>query len=277
MRRTIVTLALLALIASPAAADLWDSDSFEYVGKILPDTAKWSAPEGYKKTFTDHGDYTSVSGGLSYTGLSTGSGMCNVQDAGHSQGASTESNSGVSSGAVYVSFLLQVNDSSNCSWSKSSMMRMDGHDYDAGGNVTTTHWNDSLFGIDGEASDTYKIHINTGEAASSAYYDMDAGMGATGTQFIVWKTDLDTGTVSLWIDPSLSSTESGAGSADLVSTGNSTGQTTKGVSFIEYGPTGDVDLDYLRIGDSWSAVVPEPATMALLGLGGLAALIRRRR
>jgi hypothetical protein len=142
MRRTIVTLALLALIASPAAADLWDSDSFENgIGKALPDTTKWTGAESYKTSNTNHDDYAKVSGSLAYTGLSTGSGMVNCPSMGSSQGASTESNAtGITLGAVYVSFVLDVNDASTSTWSKSSCLRMDSHDYDAAGNVSTNRW-----------------------------------------------------------------------------------------------------------------------------------------
>jgi len=38
-------------------------------------------------------------------------------------------------------------------------------------------------------------------------------------------------------------------------------------------------LDEIRIGGTWSnvTVVPEPATMVLLGIGGIGVLIRRKR
>ncbi|MGC9455873.1 MAG: PEP-CTERM sorting domain-containing protein [Phycisphaerae bacterium] len=37
------------------------------------------------------------------------------------------------------------------------------------------------------------------------------------------------------------------------------------------------NVDEFRMGTTWEAVVPEPATLALLGIGGLGMLIRRRR
>lgn len=284
MRRTIVTLALLALIASPAAAGLWDSDSFDAWtnGTPLPDTSKWTGAESYKTSNTSHDDYTAVSGDLANAvGLPAGTGMVNCPSMSSSQGASTESNAtGLTLGAVYVSFVLDVNDASASTWSKSSCLRMDSHDYDAAGNVSTNRWENSLFGIVGNGSGGYTLTINKGSAnggASSALYYDHTGPGATGAQFIVWKTEIfsdGTSAVSAWIDPSLTSSE---GTADLSVTGVTGTDKIKGMSFIEYGPVPDFDMDYWRIGDSWDAVVPEPATMALLGLGGLAAVIRRRR
>jgi hypothetical protein len=284
MRRTIVTLALLALIASPAAAGLWDSDSFDAWtnGTPLPDTSKWTGAESYKTSNTSHDDYTAVSGDLANAvGLPAGTGMVNCPSMSSSQGASTESNAtGITLGAVYVSFVLDVNDASTSTWSKSSCLRMDSHDYDAGGNVSTNRWENSLFGIVGNGSGGYTLTINKGSGnggdSSALYYD-HTGPGATGAQFVVWKTEIfsdGTSAVSAWIDPSLTSLE---GTPDLSVTGVTGTDKIKGMSFIEYGPVADFDMDYWRIGDSWSAVVPEPATMALLGLGGLAAVIRRRR
>ena len=53
-----------------------------------------------------------------------------------------------------------------------------------------------------------------------------------------------------------------------------------GSSWTQGNVTGDgaVDfLDYVRIATNYGAHTPEPATLALLGLGGLGVLLRRKR
>ena len=85
-----------------------------------------------------------------------------------------------------------------------------------------------------------------------------------------------TDTVEMWVDnPTMS------GSADVSLSGSygmpSTSPGNNGLWFTimeDAGGLQEVDFEYFRAG---AGIVPEPATLAVLGLAGLAALLRRRR
>jgi len=57
------------------------------------------------------------------------------------------------------------------------------------------------------------------------------------------------------------------------------GWTTPQFSFVRnwVGSDGDFLVDDIRVGSTWAAAVPEPSSTALLGLGGLALMLRRKR
>jgi hypothetical protein len=101
--------------------------------------------------------------------------------------------------------------------------------------------------------------------------------------FVMWAESYDgtngSNDIKVWIDPDLSEAE---GTPDI--TGDR--RTNASVPWLYLGDielhtdTGlDYDVDEIRAASTWNEAVgvPEPATMALLGLGGLGMLIRRKR
>lgn len=84
--------------------------------------------------------------------------------------------------------------------------------------------------------------------------------------------------IAFWVDPDLSSGEAGLGLPTLVDTGDIGNLTGIGVSF-----GGSGALDQIRISNAANgfqlvtALIPEPTSLALLSLGGLMILRRRRR
>jgi hypothetical protein len=128
---------------------------------------------------------------------------------------------------------------------------------------------------------TYQVRSGTSSTANGTQGTTPADVGIT--HLLVLKAEKTSGgtynRVSLFIDPD-SLTE--PGSPTSFSTANS-GLATAGLltARTAFHATGDtVQLDNILIGTSWGDVVtaiPEPSASALIGLAGMACLLRRRR
>ena len=94
---------------------------------------------------------------------------------------------------------------------------------------------------------------------------------------MVGMIDYDNDEAKLWIDPAIGST---APTADGMTTDWTWGNNNPRVpTKVELRQDGSKPLDYdeIVVGESWGDVIPEPATVALIGLGGIGVLLRRRR
>jgi len=105
----------------------------------------------------------------------------------------------------------------------------------------------------------------------------DTGIAAT-SALLVLKIDLTNKTLDLWVNPS-SASDTADASVGMSTTSNyvrfdrlsiRVGSSSSGTS------TGS--FDEIRIGQSYAdVVIPEPATLSLLAVGGVLAMLRRRR
>ncbi len=127
------------------------------------------------------------------------------------------------------------------------------------------------WGVSFDSADSQEVRAMIGGTVASS--GVDSGTVAV-THVVVGKitfSDAGNDTVAIWLDDI---TASGAAhssvSGDLA---DPTGEVYLN-AFIK---GWDVEVDELRLGTTLGSVMPEPATLALLGLGGLALVLRRRR
>lgn len=137
---------------------------------------------------------------------------------------------------------------------------------------------DILLSLDGIATSNF-LGVRSG-VAKLRYGGTDFGSKAVASNVThlllarIYTNSAGNDTVDFWVDPNLSGGEAGLGTT--VSTQNN--KDPYGASFTGIGlfVSGTNRLDSLRIGTSLAEVTtPEPATLVLLALGGIAALRRR--
>lgn len=126
--------------------------------------------------------------------------------------------------------------------------------------ATVTSFNGRLYVKAGVAANTFNLGILNG-AGGTAAPTFSGDLPIATTHFVVVKFDIPTNTASLWINPAIGSAQG----PPLVT--NNTGTTAAPVSISslairESAPTtGNIEIDELRIGDSWNYV-----TSAILGV-----------
>ena len=133
----------------------------------------------------------------------------------------------------------------------------------------------------GAAPGSFRINVGNEAGFSSANpisFPMDLSLNTTYT--VVTRLSFATDQTTLWINPVLESDPSATAVDGITYAGQITGyalrQGTSGGG-ANIGAPGEMYLDNLIVATSFSEVVPEPTSLALVAIGAGAALLRRRK
>lgn len=134
---------------------------------------------------------------------------------------------------------------------------------------------------EGAATGTFRIAVSNENwtTASTVEFPQDLNLNTTYT--VVTMLDLATDQTTLWINPS-SEASTSVTATDVISyaagaiNSYALRQGTSGSS-PNIGEPGILAVDSLRVGTTFAEVVPEPTGLAVLGLGAIGVLSRRRR
>lgn len=198
---------------------------------------------------------------------------------------------GVNQGAVYYSLALTVTNTGNVTGQAGAVGQII-----AGFNNTVgpQAGNPSAHGADlwiqpGATAGTFRVGFSQTSATSTrAFHSEEFDLGETvfvvaAYEYVEGGTNNDRARV--WINPTSGLGQATEPAATLTAQG-ATADLNDIESFLLFQTAtsttntlgeGGVQVDELRVGDSWQSVTPEPSALALLGLGGVLFLRRGRR
>ena len=269
MKKSLSIIGLAALLLINASAATLITDPFNYTtGNAL------SGDNGNSWTNTS-ANITVASGNLSYPSYAASSGnMVSVVGGGSAQDSAIGFSS-TNSGTIYYSFLLNV-----------SSLSSGASNYALAELKTTTGGTayDTLF-YSRVSSSSYNLGLGQGvtNGNGSIYSGATLSTGATALVVVgyTFVAGSNNDTVSLWVNPSSSTfSAASAPTANFTYTNTSDPTALSAFAFRATSVTTNFNADELRVATSWSeAVVPEPKTWVMIGIGTSFMLwnLRRKR
>ncbi len=244
MKRILAMLTILAVSVITANAVVLTSDTFTYPNGSLTNNAAWSAHSG-----AGSAPVQVVNGAIV---VDQGSGS---REDVHIDFATA------SGGSVYAGFDFSVADL--------------GGPYVGTDNEYFAHFNSSAFFgqmdiVAAQGSGDFRVGIATDNSIAEAVWGTDLSFDTTYRAIIQY--DIDNDQATLWIDAATT------GDTSIQGIDGSQTATISSFSFRQSDSSKDetITVDNLIVGTGFNDVVPEPATVAMFGIGGLIAFIIRR-
>mgnify|MGYP001791319794 CR=1 FL=1 len=238
-------------ISSPVCKALPFIETFDYTdGAILSDQVDWDI------TSTSSDDIVVSSGNLEYTGLKASTGNKITFDGVGSDVVTRFTD--VSSGKIYASFLFKVSA------------------FQTGTNPDTTDGGYFALFVNNNSFQT-RIWVRPNPDTSGTTYDIGFGKESENPPFstttyniddvlfIVTEYDMDSKTVSLWVNPGTATFEAAAPTPDLGNNDSNPPSAINGFVLRQdsANETPSIEIDELRIGRTWAEVTPKEATASV--------------
>lgn len=245
-------------------------EQFDYGAGAL---AGQSGGSGWANAWADvfsrnGGDWTVAAPGLEHANLTGEAGNAAFSPSDGSR-MERQLDQSYSSGTVYVSFLMQMSDPTvGNPFTALELLSAPGGD---GNRVLSVG---ALRSDDGSAgtNDGFAVRIQDAPGGGTQDVGFLTTSFNTDVNLYVLAFDLDSDTLETFINPDDSTDFSGVGDASSTLFAGFSFDTVSIANFVGPNPTA---IDEIRVDTTAPTLVPEPTSLALLGLGGL--LIARRR
>ncbi|PYM12161.1 MAG: hypothetical protein DME18_12110 [Verrucomicrobia bacterium] len=137
---------------------------------------------------------------------------------------------------------------------------------------TNSNFRDTIWAsTTGAGAGSFRLGIGNTTAATAISGQIPTDLSLNTSYTVVTRYDVDAAQSMIWLNPAAESDPS------VAATDSSTPFNIYAFNLRQNAGEGTMTIDDLKVGNTFADVVPEPSTLALLGLGALGLLSRRFR